>query len=275
MTSYLVIFLATTQIPVLFIYAASLTCKLMSYNYLRENPEWVTSHPEFRTHKRYNGVFLGFSYILSAATLIAIINNVLINPSSVSHLHLLVFPTVIMAFGFLLYYGFFHFAMKKKLPVPKVRTASLVDRRLSSYVPMWTVYLVYGLLAAVFATYAWALINETIVSELAIRRLTGLSVVIVLASHILRRTLRRKHVDSELFYGSKGRKREVIVNIVGLYFGVFVGVYRILGDFFGIFLFSDASFFIVFSFLIQTYYIANAFNPKLKAKLQEHSQNFV
>ncbi len=275
MTSFLIVFLALTQIPILFIYAAGLTCKLTSYNYLRKNPEWVTSHPDFKTHKIYNRIFLGFSYVLSTATLVAIIYYGFINPAPRLHLQLLAFPVVVSVIGILLYQGVFHLAMKKKLPVPKVRKASLIDRRLSSYIPMWTVYLVYGLLAAVFAIYAWALLSETIVSELAIRRLTGLSGIVILGGFVLLQALRRKHVDSELFFGSIGRNIEVIATIVLLYFSVFLGVALILADFFSIFLFADASFFIVMSLVIQGFYIITALNPRIKAKLQEYSQNFV
>ncbi len=123
--------------------------------------------------------------------------------------------------------------------------------------------------------YSWALMSETLVDELAIARIVGLGVVIVLGAGVLLVTLRRKYSEMQDIIGPSGRKVEVIGAIAVLYLGVLVGIYRILGDFYNISLFSDASFFVAISLVIQAYFLAYCLHPKVKSLLQEYSQNYL
>lgn len=272
MTNFLLITLALTQIPVVFIFTTRYICRVNEHMGMGKNPDWVAAHPEFTAPRICNMAMQGFSYLLAAATLLALIKFTVITPTPAFYIALLVGPTGIWTLAFMIYTGFFHYGIVKKIPAPDVVKASLVDRRLSAYVPIWMVYLCYGILAAIIIFYGWALISGTLAAELAIRRLVGLSVVIVIGTVILLIILRRKSSELELIVGSSGRKIEVIFSIAVLYLGVVVGIYRILGDYFNIFLFTDAGFFIVINVFIQGAFLAYGLNPKVRSMLREYAR---
>ena len=113
-----------------------------------------------------------------------------------------------------------------------------------------------------FGIYSGAIVTEVINIEIATERLIGLSGFIVLWVGILIYTVKRKHSEMELIFKENGRKYELWQIVVTLYLGVFVGIWRILGDFYGINLFSDNSFFIVGGFSVQLLLLHGYFKIK-------------
>lgn len=275
MTNFFLVMLAFTQIPVVFVFTSRKGLRLASYYCLKRNPDWVTTHPEFKVHTLINSVALGFSYLVAAVSVFAVLKYVFITPTPGYYVLLLVAPLTIWTLGYLVYFVSFYMAVTRKIPAPAIRTASLTDRRLATFVPMWAVYLCYGFLVLIMMIYSWALMSETLVDELAIARIVGFGVVIVLGTGVLLVTLRRKYSEMQDIIGPSGRKVEVIGSIAVLYLGVLVGIYRILGDFYNISLFSDASFFVAISLAIQAYFLAYCLHPKVKSLLQEYSQNYL
>ena len=238
MTEFLTILLAFTQIPILLVFGARRGLTGMFYHSLNKNPEWIDAHPDFRNHNRINSAALYFFYFLAAASLLATIKYSLITPSPDYYVRLLVTPQLIWGLGLSVYVAAFDYGVMKKIPAPAIRKASLIDRRLSAFVPLWTVQLCYGSLALEICIYAWALMNNSLDHGLAIRRILGVSGVVIIGTGVLLCFLRRKHSELEDILGlPSGRRVEVIFGLSALYLGVAVGAWRILGDFFGILLF--------------------------------------
>jgi hypothetical protein len=123
----------------------------------------------------------------------------------------------------------------------------------------------YGLNALILGIYTWALMSGAIENETAERRLIGIGVVVVANTAFFFLALHRKKSNAELYFGPSGRKVEVRLIAGMLYLMAFVGIYRILGDFFGISLFSAITFLVVMSVLIQTTFVIFSFHPKARA----------
>ncbi len=268
MTNFFLVMLAFTQIPVVFVFTSRAGIRLASYYCLKRNPDWVAKHPEFKVYTLINSVALGFSYLVAAVSVFAILKYVFITPTPGYYVLLLVAPLTIWTLGYLVYFVAFYMAVTREIPAPALRKASLTDRRLSTFVPMWTVYLCYGFLALIVIIYSWALMSETLGGQLATARIVGLGGVIILGTGVLLVTLRRKYSEMEGIIGPSGRKVEVIGSLAVLYLGVLAGVHRILGDFFNISLFSDASFFVAISLIIQAYFLAYCLHPKVRLLLR-------
>ncbi len=272
MTDAILIILALSQIPVVFIFTTRYICQLSGHMAYTKNPVWIAGHAEFTSDRNCNMVMRGFSYLLAMASLLMVIKFALVTPTPQLYIALLVAPTIIWTVAITVYSGVFHYSVIRKIPDPEIRKAVLTDRRLSVFVPMWAVYLCYGALAVILAIYGWAWATGAIAPELAMARLTGLSIVIVLGTMVLLILLRRKLSELEAVVGASGRKIEVIFSLAVLYLGVFVGIYRIAGDFFDIFLFTDAGFFIVMNLFIQTAFLAYGLNPRVRAMRRDYIQ---
>ncbi|VAW07593.1 hypothetical protein MNBD_ALPHA01-985 [hydrothermal vent metagenome] len=265
MTDIILIILALSQIPVVFIFTTHYICQLSDHMARTKNPGWIADHPEFTSARTCNMVMRGFSYLLAMASLFMVIKFALITPTPRLYIALLVAPSIIWTVAIMIYSGVFHYVVIRKISDPEIRKAVLTDRRLSAFVPMWVVYLCYGALATILVIYGWAWTSGAIAPELAMARLTGLSIVIVIGTMVLLILLRRKLSELEAIVGASGRKIEVIFSLAVLYLGVLVGIYRIAGDFFNIFLFTDAGFFIVVNLFIQTAFLAYGLNPRVRA----------
>jgi hypothetical protein len=234
----------------------------------------MAAHPQFKTHETYSRIMLGFSYALAGATLAAIINFAWITPTPKYYVGLLVIPQFIWIAMSVSYMVAIYKGVMKKIPPLTTRKASLTPRRLSSYMPMWTVYVGYGLLLSSMAIYAWALMVGAIESETAIRRLFGIGVGGVVITAIILVTLYSKNSNAELIFGPSGRKVEVRFNVGMLYIMPLVGVFGILEDFFGISLLSTISFFVVTSIMIQTTFIVYSFHPKVRTLHREYRKSY-
>lgn len=269
MDSIYVVILALTQVPVCFILMSRRTSELLTVQCYKRNPVWMTDHPEFQTHEIIGRFMLWTSYILSGVTLAAIINFTWITPTPDYYVSLLFVPQYIwlmVLFGYIV--ATYKWVMKK-IPL-SIRKASLTPRRLSSYLPVWIVYSGYGLNALIMGIYAWALMSGVIDNEILIRRLIGISGGMVIITFMLLVSLRRKQSNSDVYFGSSGRKVEVQLNVAILYLFVFVGVYRILGDFFEVSLFSTITLIVVMSIMIQTTFIVFSFHAKARAISREY-----
>ncbi len=255
MTEFLLLALTATQIPFFFILMARLYCRTYNGFAVRKNPEWFEAHPEFTAHLTAEKLFIGFSYVISIASLVGIARYFYTETPPSYLIFNLMAPVTAFVVAQLLHMAFLYYRVFPTIPVMENRKASLTDRSLATHVPLWIVYLAYFLLALILGTYVSALLGQTIELEIIVRRLTGIGVVAAGATALLLFALRRKHSELEPFFGKAAQKIEVRLVISVLYLGVFVGAYRILGDFYGILLFSEASFFIVVSILVQGWVI--------------------
>jgi hypothetical protein len=275
MTQYLVILLALTQIPIVFIFTTRLICQLTNYQAFKKNSEWIQASPEFKPHTWFNTSITVLAYLLAAASFLSIVKFVFISPEPKYYIALLMMPNIVWTVGIFVYAVLFQLLVVKKIPAQAVRTASLENRRLSAYVPMWIVYLSGVLLTLIFMTYGWAFFYSIIEPELALRRLIGLSGSLIIGIFVLFIMLRRKQSELEIVMGSNGRKVEVRMCIALFYFTVFVGVYRIYDDFFNVSLFADALFFVVISFVIQVGFLIFGLNRNVKSLCEQYSETYL
>ena len=268
MTDLLLVALACTQIPIIFIFTSHTGLRLAHYYCQKRNPDWVAAHPEFKRHSIINTTARGMAWLIAAVSVVAIIKYVFIMPTSTYYALLLIAPLTIWVSCYLVYISIFYLTVTRKIPAPKRRQASLADRRLSAFVPLWIVYLCYAMLALILASNAWALLSEAHDTVLSVKRLLAFTVAIILGSGVLIVSLQRKNSEMEHVLGAGGRRLEVIASIVVLYLIVLVGGYFLLHDFFNISYFSDASLLVVISLLIQAYFLAYCLHPRVRTSLR-------
>lgn len=210
------------------------------------------------------GIFHLAVHAIGLAWLAVLLQTIVSGGSEVRLIALLVgpiFPWMALCFG---YAGIEYYRVCKKIPLPARRSTSLERRTLKDFMnPFWA-HLGYGLIAMVAGIYAAALLRGLIATELFAARMTGLTIALVLQVLTLAYCIRRKKqpVDEEL--GPGYRRLEVIGNIPLLYLVVFIGGFRILQDLFGISLFSDITFFLFTSVLVQVTGILCATHPSVK-----------
>ncbi len=268
MTDLLLVALACTQILIIFIFTSHTGLRLANYYCQKRNPDWVAAHPEFNRHSIINTTARGVAWLIAAVSAAGIVKYALITPTPSYYALLLVTPLTIWISGYLVYITIFYLTVTRKIPAPKRRQAVLADRRLSSFVPLWTVYLCYAMLALILMSYAWALLSEAHGTALAVRRLLAFTAAITLGSGVLIVSLQRKNSEMEHVLGAGGRRLEVIASIVVLYLIVLVGGYFILHDFFNTSYFSDASLLVGISLLIQVYFLTYCLHPRVRTSLR-------
>lgn len=274
MDSIYVVIFAITQIPVMFILMSRRTIELLTIQCYKRNPNWLATHQDFQVYETLGRLTRWISYLLAVGTLAFIIYFVHISPTPGYYVPLLFYPQWMWLVLLLTYMVVIYKGVMKKIPMQS-RKASLIPRRLSSYVPPWIVYLGFGLNALVLGIYIWALILGAIGHEVAIRRLIGIGVFVVGISVLLLVALRRKRSNAEVIFGPSGRKVEVWFHVAVIYLMPFVGFYRILCDFFGVLLFSHVASIVIISLLTQATFILFSFHPKTRAVAREYRERLV
>ena len=253
---YMLLTLILTQIPIIFIYATRMYCRMYAHFALSRNPEWIAGQPEFTRHTNYEKAMRIFANIIAVLSLASVVYYIFQNPDPMNIVAMLLLPQLAWLIGILLYTVVLYFKVTRAIPLQDHRRTILEDRSLAAYVRPWMVSLGYIGLFFVGSIYLWALFSETIPIGLATARLIGFVGMIILGTGVLAFALRRKHSELEFMFGENGRKLEVRSAVIMLYIGIFIGLYRILGDFFDIHLFTTGTFFIVVSMAIQGWLLA-------------------
>ena len=278
MIEFLIQLLIFTQIPVFYIFYSRVICGQTTYVAFKKNPEWVIAHPEFNRHLLYTRALLGFSYILAALTFIAAVKFTFITPILERNeliSFLLVVPMMTWFLGTTVYSIFFYSGIVKHIPASATRKASLADRQLSAYVPLWVVYLGYGLLSLVVAVYLWGWMGSVIDSKIAIKKLIGFGFTFLVLTISIFGTLRSKHTAGEQIFGGNGRRGEIMLCIGVLYLGGFAGIYRILIDFFSISLFPPAGLAVAVLSFFQILAIVAMLHPRVRSLHQDYRRKYL
>jgi hypothetical protein len=270
MEQHLLLILAFTQIPIVFVLATRTYCGLICYRLVQKNRQWIREHLEFTGYKTFTRTITYISYLIALLSLLATIELALNGGSPIEYINVLVIPLVLWTIAGVFYQLVFQYRILPLIPPPNVRKASMIDRKLSAYVPLWIVYLGFALIFSIVVIYSFSLLGIAISAETAVRRIFGLSVGVIITFFVLRDRLRRKDSEMEEIVGSHGRRLEIIGAVAILYGFVFVGVFRVFGDFFKIYLFSDARFFIVIVFSIQVWFVVMRIHPKVKKMLRDY-----
>lgn len=275
MVDSLLIILTLTQIPVLFIMGGAQYCKLVSYFATLKNQTWLSDHPEMHHFKKYNRFMIGFGYLLSVASLAGVYYFVFILQDSSYYLPMFLVPGGLWMLALLLYHLAIHFGFTRKIPAPRVVSASMDNREFEAFIPRMAAIAIGIVLALILGVYAWAYFSAAIQAELAVRRIIGITGALVLGIGLIVYMLKRKHSELDKVVGHGGRKWEIQVNfyfISGLF--IFVGVWRILGDFFGIHLFQDEVFFICVAVSVQVSVIIYGLHPKVREMMRDFQETY-
>ncbi|MBL1422474.1 MAG: hypothetical protein COC24_018360 [Alphaproteobacteria bacterium] len=264
MIDFLIILLALTQIPIIFIYATQSLSHSLTQKPINTNPLWLEQNAEFNNHILLTKTFKYFSSWLAIFSLVAFIYFSFTAPNTHTLVALLLAPNFIWICGFGIYIISFQFLVVKRIPRSEIRSASMNNRQLRSYIPLWVIYAAYTALALIITIYIWAYFNQTIPRELAMRRLTGMGVFIIIISFMIYKSLKNKVSELEFIFGPNGRKIEIMINCGCLYIGVLLGSVLILSDIFNITIFTPLSFTVTAHLCIQIYFISYFFYTNAK-----------
>lgn len=270
MIETLALLLAISHTLFLFPVALPIGHKVLIYLAIKKKPKWIAAHPEFKFHILLDKVMDYFCYILALGCASGIIYYSLIVPSPDKYLLVALMPFQVGAVGFLIFITLLHFRVAKKIPAPEVVSATLEDRRLSQYIPIWTLVPGYAALVAMIMYYVYAYFNGMIEADHTIRRLSELVVVSAILSGLLLYFLKRKYSEFEVIFGEGARKYEIWMGVGLLYYVVLFRFDRFSYDFLGDMLFRDAIVLPIICVILQLSLIYYMLQPKVKEILKNY-----
>ncbi|NQZ11920.1 MAG: hypothetical protein HRT35_32615 [Algicola sp.] len=274
MTDWIIYAVMLLQIPILLIFAASTHGKIMLSVFVNKNPQWLADHPEFDQPKRYYKWMMAGCYTIAVASLAATIQWVWLQPAPQYRVALLILP---LAALMVVFHGFAFAAFKniyKKIPSKGTVKASLGHRKLFSYVPAPLVWLGFTLNAVVLGIYVWAMFNEVVTTRIALSRIGGLSVLLLICLFMFKMELQRKTNLMEEIFGSNARKLGLYSIVGAVYLGVAVGVLRIAGDIYQLKPLTEIQVFALFSFGLQVYMVIFGLMPKTRRLIANYDKLF-
>jgi hypothetical protein len=232
--------------------------RLMYRRALNRNPEWIAEHPEFTAEYPAPKVSLWISYAMGLSIYARIFFAPDAAPIFIPHdafsEPLLVDSIVASGLSMLVHHCVYLLRVRRmirRIPPPEIRMASLDRRALRDFLPIGWVYAGGTLVAAVCAVYACALSAEIISRELFFTRVHSLFICCAISAGVLLYALRRKPAEAHEIFSGRLRLLEVRSSVALLYFIATIGVWRILGDIFDVWLFSDLGVFVAISIAIQ------------------------
>ena len=195
----------------------------------------------------------------------AVVKYVVLTPSPEYYLTIVIIPLQISAMALLIFALLLHFAVVKKIPAPEVVKASLSNRRLSTFIPMWIVYIGVGAMLAVAGYYGWALFEGMINTDQAIKRILRTLSGLIIWCLMMLYVLKRKYSETGEVFGENGRKYEIWMGVGILYLLVLITFNRFFFDFLGGMLFRDTVMLLVLGFVVQGFVLHYVLQPKTKA----------
>jgi hypothetical protein len=223
--------LAITQLFIFFVFGPE-GMRLGVYMMVKKNPNWVMGHPEFTLHKTLEKLTNWFHYIVGGTSAAAIIYYALIEPTPEYNLMLMYRPLQVLAFGFLVIVTAQYFWLARNIPAPEISKATLTDRRLSNYIPMWTFWVANFSCAIVAVVYGYAFSADIIDMGKALIAFRVFFIVPIGANLAILFYIRRKHSESDYLFGENGRRFEVGVIVSMIYLIALIGFNWIYVDFF-------------------------------------------
>jgi hypothetical protein len=258
MEHWFALLVVLSQVAVLQFYAVPYGTRLMYRRALNRNPEWVAEHPEFTAENPAPRASVWISYAMGLAIYARVFFAPDAAPIFIPHdttsESLLVDSIIASGLLMLVHHSVYLLRVRRmirRVPPPEIRKASLDRRALRDFLPIGWVYAAGALIAAVCAVYTYALFAEIIPRETFFARVHGLFICCAIWAGIVLYTLRRKPTEADEILSGRFRLWEVRSIVALLYFIAAVGVWRILGDIFDVWLFSDLGFFVVMSIAIQ------------------------
>ena len=258
MEHWFALLVVLSQVAVLQFYAVPYGTRLMYRRALNRNPEWVAEHPEFTAEYPAPRASLWISYAMG----LAIYARIFFAPDAapIFILHdsflepLLVDSIIASGLLMLIHHSVYHLRVRRmirRIPPPEIRKASLDRRALRDFLPISWVYAAGVLIAAVCAVYTYALSAEIISRELFFARVHGLFICCAICAGVVLYALRRKPTEADEIFSGRVRLWEVRSGVALLYLIAAIGVWRILGDIFDVWLFADLGVLVAMSIAIQ------------------------
>jgi len=267
-TIYLI--LAITQLFIFFVLVPQ-GIRLGVYMTVKKNPKWVADHPEFTVHRTLERLTTGFSCLLGAVSAAAIVYYTLLVPTPEYYLLLMLRPVQALALGTIVIAALHYIWLERRIPVPEVSKASLSERRISSYIPMWVYWLANISCGIVAVIFGYAYFTDNINQGDASVIFQIFFVAPILVNLVNNLSIRRKHSESDYMFGKKGRRFEVGMMVGLLYLIALLGFNKIYVDFFDGTPFNGDVLLIGLFVFFNLIALFAAVHPKTKALLAEYS----
>jgi len=264
MIDNLFLVLAILQIFVIFLYAGPIMAKQMLYISLKKNPEWASKKENENSYKYADFTYTWCSRILAIVSSVFIINYTILNPSPEYYFELAMIPAFLSIIGFFILMAYVYGYLIKIMPKPEVVKAALSSRKFSDYMNPWVLYLGYGIMALASINYIYQFLNGLIEIDTLNQGLLYIAFLAILTFSILLLTLRRKHSEFDIMFGEKGRKYEVLVNVVGIYLLALVGMFKMGFDIYQIEVITPEIIVLFLGFLVNMFFLWMASHPKSK-----------
>ena len=254
---------AASQIAVLYWLCARTFFALADQNTFARNPAWCAAHPDFRARHAHAARASGASYALGAIWLA-----VLLASGPAASAGWLAFLSTAPTLCWILLLGAYKLYQARRvaplIPLPERRRASLQRRTLRDFVPPAVSLPCFALYAAAYAIYGAAYWLALLPVATIGARLTGVTVILLIAMPVLLYALRRKDNAADRAAGPRSRIWEVRFHFVVLYGGLAVIALRVAEDFFRIDLLNTMLFFTFINLLLQAIFLTALLSPMTK-----------
>lgn len=270
MTQEVYLILAIVNMILLFFMWGPNAMRLSIFMALKKNPEWIATHPEFKIHKTFELIAVWFHYLLGIGSALAIIYFTLVVPTPDYYIKLLIIPLQLLAHGFLIIMGGQYFWLARSIPTPKITQASLTERKLSRFIPIWVYVAVNVFLAITTILYGYIYFAELREASFALTQFISFCFGFIFLNLAILFSVRRKHSESDFMFGKFGRKTDIWIMIAMMLFLAVVGVIGVIRDFFGGWAISEMMFLVGIILFAQIMALYFQLHPKNKSMLKEY-----
>lgn len=236
MFEFLVTLLTYTQIP-LIILMSRVNRAALQHVIVLKDPNWQVAHPDV-TFPAVAAKAVPICAYVFAVVAVVVCSMMLFSDSpwlagqgySDEQIHIIALlgPALIWAFfvaGICApLYGLW---VWRNVPLPRIRTGSLVSRRISDHVPKWPLLLGFGGCGLIMAVYVWAWLQGTVPDGILIRRTIGFGIFVSICLGWLWASMLVKFDEMGNFWSRKAHIRQTVAM---LYLGWGIGIYRLWGD---------------------------------------------
>ncbi|PCI64795.1 MAG: hypothetical protein COB37_00445 [Kordiimonadales bacterium] len=237
MLEFLVVLLTYTQIALIILMGAQVNRAALEHVIEIKNPDWLAAHPDVTFPSVAAKSLPVFSYVFAVAAFVLCSFLLFADSSwlaglgySELNIRLIALLGPGLAWWFVVaaicapLYGFW---VWRNVPLPRIRTGSLVSRRITDHVPKWPLLLGFGGCALIVTVYVWAWMQGTVLEEVLIQRAVGFGSIVAIAMGLLWVSLLPKFDEMGNFWS---RKVQIQQTVAMLYLGWGVGLYRLWGD---------------------------------------------
>lgn len=275
MSDTLFLVLAILQIFAIFLYAGPIMARHLLYISLKKNPNWASQKENQNSYKFADIIYTWWSRLIATVSGASLIYFVILNPEPKYYNELAMIPIFVWSLSLIALMAYVYGYLLRVMPKPEVVKATLSSRRLSDYFPLWIFYIAYGIFALICIYYAYQYGEGVIEVETLYECLRYTLFISIITFGTLLFTLKRKHSEFDLMFEAKGRRYEVIVNIVGIYILVMVSINKMLIDIYQLEILSQNMVSLILGFSVNLFFLWVVSHPKSKEITKDYHLKYV